>query len=457
VNKERRVSGTPPWEPEDADRTVIRPAPGGRHSATKPDGPASAAARRANPSAAGPENPDSEAPAIIGSPLLKAATPLLRLLGRLSGTTRQPDVHTLRERVGGEISAFEKRCRTAGISMELVRPAHYALCAAIDDVVLHTPWGASSAWNTRPLAASLYRGLHSEDQFFDILTQLRQEPEKFLPVLELMYLCLSLGFMGRYRDSQHDPGGLDRLRDEICALIVQQRGSSDRLLSPHWQGVASAYRNRLGTFPVWVPLVAAAAIIGALWVWVSHDLNAESDGIYERISAIPPTQMPGIVRPVIARPLSPSPDALVSNVTNRLKEVLKDTIAGQLVSVQGTASAPVIRIGSRGMFQPGGADVSPAFVSLLERIGAVLKSEPGLVQVIGHTDNVPLRSVPFPSNFQLSLARARSVRAIMLHTFTDPARISAEGRGDADPIMSNATADGREQNRRIEIVLHRRD
>jgi type VI secretion system protein ImpK len=77
--------------------------------------------------------------------------------------------------------------------------------------------------------------------------------------------------------------------------------------------------------------------------------------------------------------------------------------------------------------------------------------------VIDHTDNQPVRSVRFPSTFQLSVARANAVGAIIAHSVGDPARVSAEGRADADPIASNATAEGREQNRRIEIVLHRQD
>ena len=77
--------------------------------------------------------------------------------------------------------------------------------------------------------------------------------------------------------------------------------------------------------------------------------------------------------------------------------------------------------------------------------------------MIDYTDNQPVRSVRFPSNFQLSVARANAVRAIIARSVGDPARVSAEGRADADPIASNATAEGREQNRRIEIVLHRQD
>ena len=77
------------------------------------------------------------------------------------------------------------------------------------------------------------------------------------------------------------------------------------------------------------------------------------------------------------------------------------------------------------------------------------------LRVIDYTDNQPVRTVQFPSNFQLSAARANAVRAIVARNVGDPARVSAEGRADADPIAPNTTAEGREQNRRIEIVLHR--
>ena len=83
---------------------------------------------------------------------------------------------------------------------------------------------------------------------------------------------------------------------------------------------------------------------------------------------------------------------------------------------------------------------------------------PGSLQVIGYTDNQPIRTVQFPSNFQLSAARAQAVRADHWHAPSAmPDASAAEGRADSDPIASNATPEGREQNRRIEIVLRRQD
>ena len=116
---------------------------------------------------------------------------------------------------------------------------------------------------------------------------------------------------------------------------------------------------------------------------------------------------------------------------------------------------PIVRIRNKGMFPSGSATVQTQFVPLLERIGTALKIEPGPVFVLGHTDNQLIRTVQFPSNFQLSAARAQAARNIVERTIGTQGRITAEGRADAEPVASNATPEGRDENRRIEIVLKR--
>jgi type VI secretion system protein ImpK len=105
------------------------------------------------------------------------------------------------------------------------------------------------------------------------------------------------------------------------------------------------------------------------------------------------------------------------------------------------------------MFASGSATIEPRFLPVLARVASALATQNGSVHIIGYTDNQPIRTVAFPSNFELSLARARAAAAILGRTI-DPARITAEGRADADPIASNDTPAGREQNRRIEIVVN---
>jgi type VI secretion system protein ImpK len=90
-------------------------------------------------------------------------------------------------------------------------------------------------------------------------------------------------------------------------------------------------------------------------------------------------------------------------------------------------------------------------------VGAALTNEPGTVRVIGYTDNQPIHTVRFPSNFQLSSARAEAAGAAIARALGNRAPLHTEGRADADPIASNETAEGREQNRRTEVVLHRQE
>ncbi|MDB5400675.1 MAG: hypothetical protein JWQ55_2693, partial [Rhodopila sp.] len=147
----------------------------------------------------------------------------------------------------------------------------------------------------------------------------------------------------------------------------------------------------------------------------------------------------------------PPPPALE---LNKLATFLAPEVSQGLVSVVGTEAVPVIRIKASGMFRSGSATVEPRFQPLLQRIGVALRTEPGPVDVVGYTDNQPIHTVAFPSNFQLSTARAKAAAAVVGASL-DAGRLSAEGRADADPIATNDTPEGREQNRRIEVVLHR--
>jgi type VI secretion system protein ImpK len=453
------MSDNPFSEPEDSDRTVIRPAPGGRRAAPPPPAaPATSFASAAPPppsgGAAAPVGDGAEKISFGLTPLVTAAAPLLQLLGRLRNTYTQPNTNELRERAIREMRTFETTAREAGVPVDQLRPAHYALCASLDDVVLATPWGSSGAWGAQSLISTFHQEVRSGERFFALLGQLRQNPGTFLPVLELMYLCLSLGFQGQYRLSPRGPAELDKLREDLYTIIMRQRQAADPALAPHWQGVAAPYRPARAVVPTWVMGVVALAVIGGLFVWFSSGLNAASDEAFAGMLKAPPTQMPNIIR---AAPVRPPPPPPAAPAPDPLYVFLKPEIDQGLVSVIGDRIMPIVRVRNRGMFASGSATVAPAYVHLLERIGEALKAEKGPVTVIGYTDNQPIHTVQFPSNFQLSASRADAARAIIGRVLGDPGRITAEGRGDADPIDSNATPEGRDQNRRIEVVLRRQE
>lgn len=443
------MSENPFAEPDDDDRTIIRP--GLARAARQVPAPGQVtAARPGQPAAV--NGPDT--PTLTGAtPLLAAASPLLQLLARLRNTVTPPDAGNLRERAVAEVRAFEARAGAAQVPAEQLRAAHYALCASLDDVVLSTPWGAGGGWDTRSLVSTFHQNVEGGKGFFDLLGRLRQHPGRFLPVLELMYVCLSLGFQGRYRLSPRGPAEIDRLREETYALIQNQRPpAATHELSPQWQGVSAPYRPARFSVPAWAAGATALGLLAALFVWTTLGANRVSDAAYTRLAAAPPDHMPRIVRPVSTAPVAPSREP---PQPDRLQAFLKPEIDAGLVSVLGTAAAPLIRIRGSNMFPSASAELQPRFTPLLERIGAALRDEPGQVRVVGYTDNQAIRTVRFPSNFQLSAARAAAAGAAIGRGLGSSGRVRSEGLADANPIAPNATPEGRDQNRRIEVVLER--
>jgi len=234
-------------------------------------------------------------------------------------------------------------------------------------------------------------------------------------------------------------------------IITRQRQATDPALSPHWQGVNSPYKPARAIVPTWVMAAGALAIIGGLFIWFSGSLNASSDATFSAMLSAPQTTMPAITRTQPVRP----PEVVQAPPPEPLYVFLKPEIDEGLVTVIGDHSMPIVRIRNKGLFPSGSGTLNQGYYHLMERIGTALLAEKGTVQVIGYTDNQPIHTVRFPSNFQLSTARAEAARDIILRTLNDPGRITAIGKADADPVADNKTEDGREQNRRIEVVLRR--
>jgi type VI secretion system protein ImpK len=127
--------------------------------------------------------------------------------------------------------------------------------------------------------------------------------------------------------------------------------------------------------------------------------------------------------------------------------------------VDQTANRIIIRVGNVILFDSGSATVLTQFRPIAARVAAALEKEPGFIQVIGHTDNSPIGSgnVRFPSNYHLSIERAKNVAALLKLGLTKPDRLQTDGKGETAPIADNATPEGRARNRRVEILIPREE
>jgi type VI secretion system protein ImpK len=433
------MSDNPFAEPGDQDRTVIRPMPGGarRQSAAPPPIPIPGPA-------AGPE---LELVVAGDGPLAVAAAPLLNLLGRLRNAATAPDPGDMRERTRRELRAFERRAKDAGIPPDQLRLAHYALCAALDDVVLNTPWGNHGRWKDEPLC----KALHDDDQagrgFFEQLRTLRDAMPDARPVIELMFVCLSLGMMGPYRTAPDGTAQLARIRHRLFEMITTASSPVPTVLAPQTAGVDARAMPRRGGVPVWVGASVALAVVVGIYLWCSTSLNAASDTVLNTALAAPPASMPVLVRPPATPPPPPPPEPPVGPV-----ERLRAAFAGTPeIEVVASPAVTILRMPAATLFPQPNATL--ADTTLLDRVAQALKTEPGAVRILVYADNQPVHTVGFPSAFALTTARAKAIRTALARTVPEPARITAEGRAAADPIAPNTTPDGREHNRRVDIVL----
>src|SRR5471032_1066072 len=175
--------------------------------------------------------------------LVADACGLLSEVVRLKHSEAREDLYELNERLTSELKLFEVRALHNGAESSQVMAARYVLFSVVDEAVVTTPWGNESEWSQMSLLSSFHNETFGGEKFFQLLDRLSKNPAKHLPMLELMYLCLALGFEGKYRVQARGVLELEGIRDALYRQIRQLRGDVPRELSPHWEGLNGQRRN----------------------------------------------------------------------------------------------------------------------------------------------------------------------------------------------------------------------
>ncbi|WP_064684028.1 type VI secretion system protein TssL, long form [Rhizobium bangladeshense] len=397
--------------------------------------------------------------------LVRSAAPLLNLAHSLRYTEEQPDVDELRAVAIAAVGRYERDLASARISPERARAAHYVVCATVDDVVLSKAWGVRAGWARSGLVSTFHMDVTGGERVFDLLDHFHQSPGANKDLLLLIYLCLSLAFEGRTRVSARGGLELARIRDSLYKTLLGQYGVFERELSPHWKGVSARHQPLRTAAALWTLLSLLTLILALGYLFFTLSLNRASDGTFERLAKLPPRETPSVLvevpepprqaPPVVVAqtpPPPPPPQVKPPSRLDNLLAFLQPEVEKKLVTLSDSNGRLLVRISNSGLFATGSAEVSEKFHDLLQRIGGALAAEKFRAVVVGYTDNVPIRTIQFPSNWHLSEARAKAVGEI-LASFTGPGAILTEGRADSDPIAGNDTQEGREMNRRTEILV----
>jgi chemotaxis protein MotB len=173
------------------------------------------------------------------------------------------------------------------------------------------------------------------------------------------------------------------------------------------------------------------------------------------LAAAPPATVPPATAP-IAVPTPPDGvpvDAWATGVARWLWDAMASDAIAADAAVAVDDRTVTVRLGDRVLFDLASADLRPEAVGALQRVGVALARVGAEVRVEGHTDDLPIATARFPSNWELSTARAAAVVRVLAGAGMPSRRLAATGYADARPLMAGATAEARAANRRVELVV----
>lgn len=146
--------------------------------------------------------------------------------------------------------------------------------------------------------------------------------------------------------------------------------------------------------------------------------------------------------------------ASMKDIQSELEKALAPEIQKHVVLVKATREGLVVSLEEIGFYESGSATLRPSSMQAIDRLAAILSQHSEALRVEGHTDNVPIHTVRFDSNWDLSTARAADFTKLLITRYRfDPARLSAAGYAEYRPVAPNDSAEGRARNRRVDIVI----
>jgi chemotaxis protein MotB len=143
----------------------------------------------------------------------------------------------------------------------------------------------------------------------------------------------------------------------------------------------------------------------------------------------------------------------ITQVRERIEQELAGAISAGQLEIGADERGLVLSLPESATFPVASADVTPAAQAVIDRVATTLGPLDVAVRIEGHTDDTPIRTARYTSNWELSTARASTVVARFIDQRVDPRRLSAAGYGEFHPRASNGTAEGRASNRRVDVVV----
>jgi type VI secretion system protein ImpK len=338
-----------------------------------------------------------------------------------------PTLSELREKILALVNAQEEQAKASGVAMESFREARFAVLSWVDEMIQTSNWPHRTHW--QHLMLSYYSTLNAGEEFFRHLELL---PSQANDVREIYYLCLSLGFQGKYAfgDDQHELRDLKQgLYKQLCGGNGDIRQNYPRLFPEAYQKIAAPPPAPRRAKLLWY--IGAISVPVLLFIGYFLILRHESNRLI------------ALIQKRTEAPVAVAWDRCLLDELRRKTIPAEDTPRGVLITLQSL------------LFQVNSTELSGQAQRTIDDIVDTVKAcaRDRMIVVEGHASKE--KTVDETRNQQLSEGRARTVADAFRASGFMPDRISARGFGSKIPVAENETEQGRAKNRRVEIIVRK--
>lgn len=222
------------------------------------------------------------------NPIVDAAGYLFSIIGKLKNIKSYRYLNKLQNELIHEINLFHETVTNHGYSSEYIIVCRYVLCATLDEIICNTSWGGQGQWDSLGLLAAYNQDTQHQDKFFTIMERTVKEPALYIDLMELMYLCLSMGYKGQYRNTEHSQYQLEQITNNLYKHIRAYRGSFSKTLSPTPLKTTRHAAKNLLQRKTSLPLIfiVTACIIMTIFISLGYLMDVISNEAYKNISQL---------------------------------------------------------------------------------------------------------------------------------------------------------------------------
>ena len=220
------------------------------------------------------------------NPLIASASALFTLATKLRDSESYTDINGLYQQLIHEIRAFENNAQAHQYRSDIILVSRYILCSFLDETILHTSWGKISNWERHRLLVTFHNEANGGERFFIILDRLSEDVAVHIDLLELMYICLSFGFEGKYRHAEFGKLELDAVTEKLFESIRFLRGDLKKDFSKLQKStVQSKATLKKAYIPIWVISTLVVVVVLTVYGGFNYLLAANASRLYSELQS----------------------------------------------------------------------------------------------------------------------------------------------------------------------------